>query len=108
MRVNAGDSIPISRKEREAPRDCGCKGRKGKVLRQKSFCRNFDFGGGTKSFCRNFAIGGVGPPLFGAFQPYPLLYIPQGVSRGTGLAWQVNDQGHDGRPQGTGRAPGQA
>ena len=27
MRVNAGDSIPISRKEREAPRDCGCKER---------------------------------------------------------------------------------
>lgn len=29
MRVNAGDSIPISGKEREAPKDCGCKeGRK--------------------------------------------------------------------------------
>jgi hypothetical protein len=31
MRVNAGDSIPISWKEMEAPRDCGCKeGRKGR------------------------------------------------------------------------------
>ena len=29
----------------------------------------------------------MGPPLFGAFQPYPLLYIPQGVSRETGFAW---------------------
>jgi hypothetical protein len=28
MRVNAGDSIPISRKERQAPRDCGCKERR--------------------------------------------------------------------------------
>jgi len=44
---------------------------------------------GQKSFCKNFDFGGVGPPLFGAFQGYPLLYIPRGVSRGTmlGMAW---------------------
>lgn len=35
MRVNAGDSIPISRKEREAPKDCGCKEREGVKLLDK-------------------------------------------------------------------------
>ena len=56
MRVNAGDSIPISRKEMESPRDCGCKevyNSRIKIFvggQAKSFCRNFDFGGGTKSF----------------------------------------------------------
>jgi hypothetical protein len=43
MRVNAGDSIPISRKEMEAPRVCGCKERRrggGRGLRE-NFLKKF-------------------------------------------------------------------
>ena len=78
MRVNAGDSIPISHKERKAPKDCGCKrerGKGGKVL-------------GQKSFCKNFGNGGVGPPIFWCFPALPPSRYPPG-----GFTWNVLGMG---------------
>jgi len=83
MRVNAGDSIPISRKERQAPRACGCKREGREELLDKKI-----FGGDRlKVFVKFLGMGEWAPLFFGAFQPYPPLDIPQGVSRGTGMAW---------------------
>ena len=75
MRVNAGDSIPISRKEREAPKDCGCKEgrRRGRGLRE--------------NFLKKFWEWGSGPPSFTLLSSPTPLHIPQGVSRGTCFAW---------------------
>jgi len=56
-------------------------------------------GEGLKVFVEIFRLGEWAPLFFGAFQTYPPLHIPQGVSRGTCFAWQCIDQGHDGRPQ---------
>tara|TARA_R110000868_G_scaffold244151_2_gene500299 strand:- start:84 stop:368 length:285 start_codon:yes stop_codon:yes gene_type:complete len=94
MRVNAGDSIPISGKEKEAPRDCGCKRREGEKLLDKKILVESDL----KLFRKILTLGEWAPLFFGAFQAYPHLNIPQGVSRGTGLVWQGIDQGHDVRP----------
>lgn len=62
MRVNAGDSIPISRKERKVPKDCGCKEREKGMEWWKSF--------GAKKFLKKFWEWGSGPPSF------PLLSSP--------------------------------
>ena len=97
MRVNAGDSIPISQKERKAPKDCGCKEREGIEK-----CR------GKKVFKKILGMGEWAPLFFGAFQPYPPLDIPQGVSRGASMAWAWLIRGLMVRAQGTGRATGQA
>jgi hypothetical protein len=83
----------------QAPRACGCKrGERGGKL------------GGKKVFVKILGMGEWAPLFYPPFQPYPPLHIPQGVSRGTCLVWQVNDQGHDGRPQAQagpqGRPPG--
>jgi hypothetical protein len=72
MRVNAGDSIPISRKERQAPRDCVCKGEREEGKRSKG-----------KLFKKILGMGEWAPLFLPSFQPYPPLHIPQGVSRGT-------------------------
>jgi hypothetical protein len=55
--------------------------------------------GDLKLFIENLGMGEWAPLFYPPFQPYPPLHIPQGVSRGTGFAWQCIDQGHDGRPQ---------
>ncbi len=42
-----------------------------------------------KLFIENLGMGEWAPLFYPPFQPYPLLHIPQGVSRGTmlGVAW---------------------
>lgn len=58
---------------------------------------------GKKVFKKILGMGEWAPLFFGAFQPYPPLDIPQGVSRGTCLAWHgmgLVDQGLDGQATG--------
>jgi len=73
MRVNAGDSIPISRKERQAPRDCVCKGERGREKRR-----------GKKVFVEILGMGEWAPLFLPSFQPYPHLHIPPG-----GFTWNM-------------------
>lgn len=63
---------------------------------------------GKKVFKKILGMGEWAPLFFGAFQPYPPLDIPQGVSRGTvwhgmawhglGTAWGLAFIGHGARP----------
>jgi len=86
MRVNAGDSIPISRKERQAPRACGCKREGREELLDKKI-----FGGDRlKVFVKFLGMGEWAPLFLVLSSPTPLSISPRGfhVERAwLGMAW---------------------
>jgi hypothetical protein len=79
MRVNAGDSIPVSGKERQAPRDCGCKRERGDKLRgKKVFRKILGMGEGLKVFVEIFRLGEWAPLFLVLSSPTPLSISPRG------------------------------
>ena len=101
MRVNAGDSIPISRKEMQAPRACVCKERE---RRKKEKLR------GKKVFVEILGMGEWAPLFLVLSSPTPLSISPRGFHVehawhgrsliGGMMAGKHCRQGHTAGPQG--------
>jgi hypothetical protein len=74
MRVNAGDSIPVSGKERQAPRDCGCKRERERELLDKKIL----WGDRLKVFVKFLGMGEWAPLFLVPSSPTPLSISPRG------------------------------